>query len=99
VAQKPKPVVNYRDDNWETMLYVNLTVSYLFSKKVSPSMIARKYGCIIMTASVNSKIGLAHGAEYAGSRHGLLGLMRTSAMETAQGITVNAICPGLSERR
>jgi NAD(P)-dependent dehydrogenase (short-subunit alcohol dehydrogenase family) len=58
-------------------------------------MIARKYGRIIMTASVNSKVGLLHGAAYAASKHGLLGLVRTLAMETArQGITVNAICPG-----
>ena len=91
----PKPVVDYSDDFWETMLYVNLTVPYLFSKKALPSMIDRKYGRIIMTASVNGKIGLVYGAAYAASKHGLLGLMRTLAMETAkQGITVNAICPG-----
>jgi NAD(P)-dependent dehydrogenase (short-subunit alcohol dehydrogenase family) len=87
--------MDYSDDIWETLLYVNLTVPYLFSKKALPSMIERKYGRIIMTASVNSKIGLVHGAAYAASKHGLLGLMRTLAMETAkQGITVNAICPG-----
>ena len=91
----PKPVVDYSDEVWETLLYVNLTVPYLFSKKALPSMIERKYGRIIMTASVNSKIGLVHGVAYAASKHGLLGLMRMLAMETAmQGITVNAICPG-----
>ncbi|MGZ6237696.1 MAG: SDR family NAD(P)-dependent oxidoreductase, partial [Syntrophales bacterium] len=91
----PKPVVDFSDYIWDTLLYVNLTVQYLFSKKALPSMIERKYGRIIMTASVNSKIGLVHGAAYAASKHGLLGLMRTLAMETAkQGITVNAICPG-----
>jgi NAD(P)-dependent dehydrogenase (short-subunit alcohol dehydrogenase family) len=90
-----KPVVDYDDALWETMLYVNLTVPYLFSKKALPSMIERKYGRIIMTASVNGKIGLLYGAAYAASKHGLLGLMRTLAIETAkQGITVNAICPG-----
>ena len=94
-GSNPKPIVDYSDDIWETVLYVNLTVPYLFSKKALPSMIERKYGRIIMTASVNSKIGLVHGAAYAASKHGLLGLMRTLAMETAkQGITVNAICPG-----
>ena len=91
----PKPVLDYDDDFWETMLYVNLTVPYLFSKKALPSMVERKYGRIIMTSSVNGKIGLLHGAAYAASKHGLLGLTRTLAMETAnQGITVNAICPG-----
>ncbi len=91
----PRPVVDYDDGLWETMLYVNLTVPYLFSKKALASMIDRKYGRIIMTASINSKKGLLFGAAYAASKHGLLGLMRTLAMETAsQGITVNAICPG-----
>jgi len=94
-SANPKPVIDYDDDFWETMLYVNLTVPYLFSKKALPSMIERKYGRIIMTASINSKVGALHGAAYAASKHGLLGLMRTLAMETAQqGITVNAICPG-----
>jgi 3-hydroxybutyrate dehydrogenase len=94
-SENPKPVVDYDDDFWETMLYVNLTVPYLFSKKALPSMVERKYGRIIMTASIAGKIGLLHGAAYAASKHGLLGLMRTLAMETAQqGITVNAICPG-----
>ncbi len=93
-SANPKPVIDYDDDFWTTLLYVNLTVPYLFSKKALPPMIERKYGRIIMTASVNGKIGL-HGAAYAASKHGLLGLMRTLAIETAkQGITVNAICPG-----
>jgi NAD(P)-dependent dehydrogenase (short-subunit alcohol dehydrogenase family) len=94
-SENPKPVVVYDDNFWETMLYVNLTVPYLFSKKALPSMIEHKYGRIIMTASIAGKVGLLHGAAYAASKHGLLGLMRTLAMETAnQGITVNAICPG-----
>ncbi len=94
-SASPKPLIDYDDDFWTTLLYVNLTVPYLFSKKALPSMIERKYGRIIMTASVNGKVGLLHGAAYAASKHGLLGLMRTLAIETAkQGITVNAICPG-----
>jgi 3-hydroxybutyrate dehydrogenase len=94
-SANPKPVIEYDDAFWEMLLHVNLTVPYLFSKKALPSMIERKFGRIIMTASVNSKVGLMHGAAYAASKHGLLGLMRSLAMETAkQGITVNAICPG-----
>ena len=94
-SAKPMAVVDYDDAFWETLIYVNLTVPYLFSKRALPSMMARKYGRIIMTASVNSKIGLLHGAAYAASKHGVLGLVRTLAIETAkEGITVNAICPG-----
>jgi NAD(P)-dependent dehydrogenase (short-subunit alcohol dehydrogenase family) len=94
-SANPKPVIDYDDDFWEKTLYLNLTVPYLFSKKALPSMIERKYGRIVMTASINSKTGVLHGAAYAASKHGLLGLMRTLAIETAkQGVTVNAICPG-----
>ena len=94
-SAKPMAMVEYDDAFWDTLLYVNLTVPYLFSKKALPGMMARKYGRIIMTASVNSKVGLPHGAAYAASKHGLLGLVRTLAIETAkEGITVNAICPG-----
>jgi NAD(P)-dependent dehydrogenase (short-subunit alcohol dehydrogenase family) len=94
-SANPKPVIDYDDGFWETLLYINLTVPYLFAKKALPSMIDRKYGRIIMTASLNSKVGSFHGAAYAASKHGLLGLTRTLAMETAkEGITVNAICPG-----
>ncbi len=90
-----KPIVDHDDRVWENILYLNLTVPYLFSKKALPSMIERKYGRIMMTASVNGKVGLFLGGAYAASKHGLLGLMRSLAIETAkQGITVNAICPG-----
>jgi len=94
-SANPKPVIDYDDGFWETLLYINLTVPYLFSKKALPSMIERRYGRILMTASINSKVGSFHGAAYAASKHGLLGLTRTLAMETAKdGITVNAVCPG-----
>jgi NAD(P)-dependent dehydrogenase (short-subunit alcohol dehydrogenase family) len=91
----PKPVVDYDDDFWNLLLYVNLTVPYLLCKLVLPEMIERKRGRIINVASINGKIGSVHGAAYAASKHGLLGLTRTLAMEVVkEGITVNAICPG-----
>jgi len=91
----PKPVADYDDDFWEMMMYVNLTVPYLLSKAVLPDMLAKHYGRVINVASINGKIAALHGAAYAASKHGLLGLTRTMAMETAkEGITVNAICPG-----
>jgi len=94
-SSNPKPVVHFDDDFWELSLRLNLTVPYLLSKAVLPAMLERKHGRIINVASINGKIGSLHGAAYAASKHGLLGLTRTLALEVAKdGITVNAICPG-----
>ncbi len=94
-SANPKPVVEYDDDFWDLLILVNLTVPYMFCKLVLPDMIEKQHGRIINIASINGKIGSIHGAAYAASKHGLLGLTRTLAMETVKdGITVNAICPG-----
>jgi len=91
----PKPIINFDDDFWELTLFVNLTMPYLLIKAALPGMVERHYGRIINIASINGKVGVVHGAAYAASKHGLLGLTRTVAMEVAnEGITVNAICPG-----
>lgn len=91
----PKPIINFDDNFWELTLLVNLTMPYLLIKTALPGMVERHYGRIINIASINGKVGVVHGAAYAASKHGLLGLTRTLAMEVAnEGITVNAICPG-----
>jgi ketoreductase len=94
-SANPKPVVNFDDDFWELSLCLNLTVPYLLSKAVLPGMLARRWGRIVNIASINGKVPSLHGAAYAASKHGLLGLTRTLALEVAKdGITVNAVCPG-----
>jgi NAD(P)-dependent dehydrogenase (short-subunit alcohol dehydrogenase family) len=94
-SANPKPVVAFDDEFWDQTLFLNLTVPYLLSKAVLPGMLARRWGRIINIASINGKVGSFHGAAYAASKHGLLGLTRTLALEVARdGVTVNAICPG-----
>src|SRR5207244_5966938 len=83
-SANPKPVVNFDDDFWELSLRLNLTVPYLLSKVVLTGMLARHWGRIVNIASINSKMPSLHGAAYAASKHGLLGLTRSLALEVAK---------------
>ena len=94
-SSSPRPVVHFDDAFWNRTLALNLTAPYLFTKAVLPVLLAKKWGRIINIASINGKLPAIHGAAYTASKHGLLGLTRTVALEVArEGITVNAICPG-----
>ncbi len=94
-SSDPRPIAQFNDDFWDLTILLNLTVPYQLSKAVLPTMHAKKWGRIINIASINGKTPSLHGAAYAASKHGLLGLTRTLALEVAkEGITVNAICPG-----
>ena len=85
----------FKEESWDAVLDVNLKGAFLCSQAVARQMIASKNGgSIINIASQAAKSGFPFAAAYTASKHGLIGLTRSNAVELgAFGIRVNAVCP------
>jgi NAD(P)-dependent dehydrogenase (short-subunit alcohol dehydrogenase family) len=84
--------------DWRRTLDVNLTGAFLTVKPALAGMAVRKAGRIVFVASTAGLKGYAYVAPYVAAKHGVVGLMRALAAETAKsGVTVNAVCPGFVE--
>jgi len=83
---------------WQRTLGVNLDGTFFCTREIVPHMIERGWGRIVNVASTAGLVGYAYVAAYCAAKHGVIGLTRALALETAKsGVTVNAVCPGYTE--
>ncbi len=91
-------VANIEDfpvDRWDAIIAINLSSAFHTTRMAMPGMKQRNWGRIINLASVHGLVGSAQKSAYVAAKHGIVGLTKVIALETAQtGVTCNAICPG-----
>jgi NAD(P)-dependent dehydrogenase (short-subunit alcohol dehydrogenase family) len=91
-----KPLLEMTDADWHDQIDVNLTGTANALRVFAPILVERGGGRIIITSSTQGQHGTKNGASYSASKWGLLGLMKSAALELGvHGITVNAVIPGL----
>ncbi len=93
--QHVAPVEEFPDDKWDAIIAINLSAAFHAVKAALPGMKRRGWGRIINIASAHGLVASAEKAGYVAAKHGLVGLTKVVAIETANsGVTCNAICPG-----
>ena len=91
-----KPLLEMEDEDWHTQIDVNLTGTANSIRAFAPYLVKRGKGRIIVSSSTQGRHGMKNGAAYSASKWGIIGLMKSAALELGpHGITVNAVVPGL----
>ncbi len=94
--QRWKPLLEMEDADWRDVIDNNLNGTANTIRAFAPKMVARRHGRIIVLSSMQGKHGTSNAASYSASKWGILGLMKSAALELGQyDITVNALIPGL----
>jgi NAD(P)-dependent dehydrogenase (short-subunit alcohol dehydrogenase family) len=89
---------DFPEDIWNRVIGVNLTGLWHCMRHEIPQMLKRGGGVIINNASILGLVGFANASAYVASKHAVLGLTKTAAIEYAtQGIRINAVCPAFIE--
>ena len=93
--QFTSPTQSFPTTEWNRILAVCLNAPFFISRKVLPHMLAQKWGRLIHIGSAHSMVASPNKSAYCAAKHGVLGLSRVIALETAgSGVTSNTICPG-----
>jgi 3-hydroxybutyrate dehydrogenase len=94
--QHVAPIESFSTHKWNELLAVNLSAVFHTIRLFLPAMRERKWGRIVSLSSANGLVASANKVAYVAAKHGVIGITRTVALETAgSGITCNAICPGM----
>ena len=93
--QHVSTVQDFPVGRWDAIIAINLSSAFHTSRLALPGMLKNHWGRIINIASVHGLVASAQKSAYVAAKHGIIGLTKVTALETAQtGVTCNAICPG-----